>query len=143
MSVGEEERFSRTLALATQVAHDLKLDYFTSDPTRLNFREAMFLVATKSQLPNVGIPQSLQAFPWRVPNKSDVSEHLSQDNIKKINQILEQSMKVQMAVIPGTEFDQYILSNACMAVSGLLHVYLKELDISSNIGKLNLVQLQN
>ena len=141
MSVREKERFSRTLGLAAQLAHDLKLDYYTSDPKRLTLNEALFLVATKKQLSTVGIPQSLSTFPWRVPNRSDISQHLSTDNVRKINQILEQSMKIQMGVIPGTEFDKYILSNACMAVSGLLHVYLKGLGIATDIGKLHLPQV--
>ena len=44
-------------------------------------------------------------------------------------------MKVQMGTIPETEFSQCILSNACLAVSGLLHVYLSNLGIRSDLGR--------
>ena len=132
MAVNEEERFSQTLALARQLSTELDLEYFNSDPKRLNLKEALYLISTKHRLPKVSIPPTLATFPWRVPS---TAKGISPDKLNKINQILEQSLRIQMGVIPSTEFDKHILSNACMAVCGLLHVYLKAIDISSSIGK--------
>ena len=49
--------------------------------------------------------------------------------------MLEHSMKIQMGTIPETEFSQCILSNACLAVSGLLHIYFNNLGIQSDLGR--------
>ena len=135
MSIRERERFKNIFDLATRLANDLKLDYYTSDPKRLNLQEALFLVASKKKLPEIAIPSALQSFPWKVPEKVPIQKSISDDKRTKVNKILEQSMRTQMGTIPETEFSQCILSNACLAVCGLLHVYLKNVDIRSEIGK--------
>ena len=135
MSIRERERFKNIFDLATRLANDLKLDYYTSDPKRLNLQEALFLVASKKKLPEIAIPSALQSFPWKVPEKVPIQKSISDDKRMKVNKILEQSMRTQMGTIPETEFSQCILSNACLAVCGLLHVYLKNVDIRSEIGK--------
>ena len=135
MSIREKERFSATFSLAKQRAKELELDYYTSDPTRLTLQESLFLIAPKRILPHVAIPSTYNKFPWKVSNDSDTHKNLAGEQIKKINSILEQSMKVQMGRIPDSEFSQYILSNACLAISGLLHVYFKALGITSDIGE--------
>ena len=135
MSIRERERFKKIFDLATRLANDLKLDYYTSDPKRLNLQEALFLVASKKELPETAIPSALQSFPWKVPENDPKQKRISDDTRVKINKILEQSMKSQMGTIPETEFSQCILSNACLAVCGLLHVYLKNLNIQSELGR--------
>jgi hypothetical protein len=134
MSIREKERFSATFSLATRLAHELELDYYTSDPTRLTLQEALFLIASKKQLPDVAIPPTVNSFPWKVSDVVASQNTLSEEKIKKINSVLEHSMKVQMGTIPDTEFSKYILSNACLVVSGLLHVYFNSLGITSDIG---------
>ena len=135
MSIKEKERFSGVFSFATQLARELKLEYYTSDPKRLTLQEALYLVAQKKQLPNTAIPTALSEFPWKIPNTCDITNSLSDEKVKKINGVLEHSMKIQMGTIPGTEFDKHILSNACLAISGLLHVYFNALRIHSDIGK--------
>ena len=135
MSIRERERFKKIFALATELANELKLDYYTSDPKRLNLQEALFLVASKKQLPEVAIPAACKSFPWKVAENAVKQENFSDEKLKKINRILEQSLKTQMGTIPETEFSQCILSNACLAVCGLLHIYLKNLNIQSEIGR--------
>ena len=135
MSIRERERFKQIFDLATELANELKLDYYTSDPKRLNLQEALFLVASKKQLPEVAIPAACKSFPWKVAENVVKQESFSDEKLKKINRILEQSMKTQIGTIPGTEFSQCILSNACLAVCGLLHIYLKNLNIQSEIGR--------
>ena len=140
MSIRERERFKKIFDLATRLANDLKLDYYTSDPKRLTLQEALFLVASKKDLPEIAIPSALQSFPWKVPENVAKQKRISEEKQMKINKVLEQSMKTQMGTIPETEFSQCILSNACLAVCGLLHVYLKNLDIRSELGRQEILE---
>ena len=135
MSIREKERFSSTFALATRLALELELDYYTSDSTRLTLQEALFLIASKKQLPDIAIPLTCNIFPWKMSDVLATNKILSEEKINKINSILEHSMKVQMGTIPESEFSKYILSNACLVVSGLLHVYFNSLGINSDLGK--------
>ena len=135
MSIRERERFKKIFTVATNIATELKLDYYTSDPKRLTLQEALFLIAAKKKLPEVAIPSALASFPWKISKNGTEKENLPEEKRNKINMIFEQSMKVQMGTIPETEFSQCILSNACLAVSGLLHVYLSNLDIRSDLGR--------
>ena len=52
-----------------------------------------------------------------------------------VNMMVEHSMMVQSGTIPNTEndFKEFILSNASLAVSGLLQHYLSGVNISSEI----------
>lgn len=64
------------------------------------------------------IPSQFSSPPWRVPVKSHAKADV-------INRILDRSMSVQSATIPGTDdFEDFIVSNSSMAVCGLLRTYL-------------------
>ena len=79
MSIRERERFKKIFALATELANELKLDYYTSDPKRLNLQEALFLVASKKQLPEVAIPAACKSFPWKVAENAVKQENFSDE----------------------------------------------------------------
>jgi len=89
--------------------------------------------AAKSVSWSKGIPDSLTSPPWRVP------ETLLRS--KDINSLLEYSMQVQSSTIQTQmksaddlqllELNYFILSNASLTVTGLLHRYLKSIGISS------------
>jgi hypothetical protein len=65
------------------------------------------------------LPPALTSPPWRIPLASD------HDLASKINSILSKSMETQSSKIPGSdEFDNFIISNSCLAVSGLMRYYL-------------------
>ena len=75
--------------------------------------------------------------PTAMPAHINMTEkqNISEEKRNKINMMLEHSMKIQMGTIPETEFSQCILSNACLAVSGLLHIYFNNLGIQSDLGR--------
>ena len=135
MSIREKERFKKIFTVATQLATELKLDYYTSDPKRLTLQEALFLVASKKKLPDVAIPPAFASCPWKISENMTEKQNISEEKRNKINMMLEHSMKIQMGTIPETEFSQCILSNACLAVSGLLHIYFNNLGIQSDLGR--------
>ncbi len=55
--------------------------------------------------------------PWQLPSKV-------LPNAEKINTILSKSMEIQSSKITGSDdFDSFIISNSCLAVSGLLRYY--------------------
>ena len=139
MSIREKERFRGTFCLAFQTAKELNLEYYTSDPKRLTLQEALYLIAPKKKLSDVAIPLTSNTFPWKVPNGGEEIKSMSKEMIAKVNNLLEYSMKIQMGTIPNTEFNQYILSNASLAVSGLLYTYLTTLGIQSNIGTMTFI----
>ena len=134
MSIREKERFKGTFCLAFQTAKELNLEYYTSDPKRLTLQEALYLIAPKKKLSDVAIPPLSNTFPWKLPNGGEEIKSMPKEKIVKGNNLLEYSMKIQMGTIPNTEFNQYILANACLAVSGLLYTYLLALGVQSDIG---------
>ena len=69
------------------------------------------------------LPESLTTPPWRLPNSAT-------EKSVQINQILSKSMEIQSSKIPKSDdFDAFILSNSCLAVSGLIKYYLQSLDL--------------
>lgn len=65
------------------------------------------------------LPSALTSPPWRIP--SEVAAESA-----KINAILEKSMEIQSSNIPGSDdFDSFIISNSCLAISGLLKYYFQ------------------
>ena len=69
------------------------------------------------------IPDALTSPPWRIP--SSVTE-----NHAKINAILNKSMEIQSSKIPDSDdFENFIISNSCLAVSGLLKYYFQSLNL--------------
>ena len=61
--------------------------------------------------------------PWRIPSASICPKW------EQINMILQKSMEIQSSTIPGTPFGNFIMSNSCLPVCGLLQYYLKSLNI--------------
>ena len=52
------------------------------------------------------------------------------DQTLKINEILSKSMEIQSSKIPGSDdFEDFIISNSCLAISGLLKHYLQSLNL--------------
>ena len=71
------------------------------------------------------LPASLITPPWRVPSSSE--------NSAQINDLLNKSMEIQSSKIPGSDdFDSFIISNSCLAISGLLKHYLKSMNLITN-----------
>ena len=71
------------------------------------------------------LPNQLTSPPWRLP-LSTVPD------AAKINSILTRSMEIQSSKIPGSDdFEYFIISNSCLAVSGLLRYYLSSLKFAN------------
>ena len=77
-----------------------------------------FTLITVWLIPGRGIPDKYSGPPWRLP--------ASQEQADLVNSVLEQSMRVQAGTVPDTQsdFQHFILSNASLAVCGLLRHYL-------------------
>ena len=76
--------------------------------------------------PGHTIPAPLTTPPWRLPSSTS-------ENYVKINSILNKSMEIQSAKIPDSDdFENFIISNSCLAISGLLKYYLQNLDLAPN-----------
>ena len=72
------------------------------------------------------LPTSLTTPPWRLPSSA------SEESVK-INDILSKSMEMQSSKIPGSDdFDCFIISNSCLAISGLLKHYFMSMGLVSN-----------
>ena len=84
-------------------------------------------VVPKKSIFNKPFTSSTISSPWLIPSSSTCTEW------KKINQILKKSMEIQTSWIPGTNFTDFIISNCCLAISGLLQYYLKTLSLCDNI----------
>lgn len=80
---------------------------------------SQLLVMLKDQVvPGRGIPEQLDSPPWRIPSDAHPKSDL-------INAILDKSMECQSATVPKSdEFAEFIVSNASMAVCGLVRSYL-------------------
>ena len=72
--------------MARGICKDLGLDYYTANPANLTLTEALHLILTKVRF-GTGMPAEIKGAPWK----------LEQGSIKKkVNAILEHSMKTQM-----------------------------------------------
>lgn len=109
---------------ALSIAQELDLDYFTSNPSRLNLTEGLYLLSRKVQL-GLQIPDSLScASPWNIPKSS----HAKYD---VINDLLNYSLSVQSGLLKEIpEFNQYILSRSPRIISGFLYRYFKYVNIN-------------
>eukprot|EP00091_Calanus_sinicus_P017137 TRINITY_DN36982_c0_g1_i1.p1 TRINITY_DN36982_c0_g1~~TRINITY_DN36982_c0_g1_i1.p1 ORF type:complete len:322 (-),score=122.70 TRINITY_DN36982_c0_g1_i1:55-981(-) len=91
----------------------------------LNFNEVLHLLSKKAVLGR-GIPEKYNIPPWRLPD--------TQPHREEINSLLQHSMMAQAAQIPKSgDFEDFVLSNASLAVSGLLRHYLSVLGVSADI----------
>jgi len=61
--------------------------------------------------------------PWKIPR--------ALPNAKKINNLLERSMAIQMDSLADTEFKECFMSGDSLAVNGMIHVFLKCMGIQS------------
>jgi len=75
------------------------------------------------------LPSQLNAPPWRIPTKSHPKS-------SQINAVLSKSMEVQSSHVPDChghgDFQDFILSNASLAVAGLLKTYLSGLGLAND-----------
>ena len=75
------------------------------------------------------LPPQLTGPPWRVPAGSHPKS-------SEINAILTKSMEAQSSRVPDCkddDFQDFILSNASLAVAGLLRTYLRAIGVESNV----------
>ena len=79
------------------------------------------------------LPPQLVSPPWRVRPSSSDSSTLSQTTAAAVNAILSKSMEVQSARVPECDghgdFQDFILSNSSLAVTGLLKTYLHSIGV--------------
>ena len=74
------------------------------------------------------IPSGQTLPPWRIPS-AEICEEWT-----KINRILAKSMEIQSSKIQGSDdFDCFIISNSCLAISGLLKYYIQNLNLCDNL----------
>ena len=74
-------------------------------------------------VPGRPLPPSLASPPWRLPSG------ICQD-WQKINLVLTKSVEIQSSRIPNdSHFDQAIMGNGCLIISGMLQYYLKCLNL--------------
>ena len=97
----------------------------------LTMVEILELLRPKVQ-PGHQLPSKLTDPPWRI--NSNNKSGIANDNINKINEVLQKSWEAQSSTIPQCDghgdFSDFIVSNSSLAVSGLLKTYLNALDIS-------------
>jgi len=91
----------------------------------LTFSEVLHLLSKKAVLGR-GIPEKYDIPPWRLPH--------TQQHSNQINNLVQHSMMAQAAQIPNSgDFADFVLSNASLAVSGLLRHYLSVLGVRADI----------
>ncbi len=79
----------------------------------LPLSKVLELLVTKVQAGRT-LPKTLTNPPWKLP-------HQSHDKSEVINEVLTKSIEMQSSKIPGSDdFENFIISNSCLAVSGLL-----------------------
>ena len=92
----------------------------------LSFSEVLHLLSKRAVL-GAGIPAKYSSPPWRLEDSHPASQ--------TVNSVLETSMMVQAGHVPQTDndFQEFVLSNASLAVSGLLRHYLAAAGLEANI----------
>ena len=92
---------------------------------KLPLNKVLELLIPKVQ-PGHTIPDPLVTPPWRLPSSTS-------ENAAKINSILNKSMEIQSSKIPDSDdFENFIISNSCLAIAGLLKYYLQSLNFAPN-----------
>ena len=95
----------------------------TQEKPNLPLSKVLELLVPKVQNGRL-LPESLESPPWRLPSS------VCGDQTSKINEILSKSMEIQSSKIPGSDdFEDFIISNSCLAISGLLKHYLQSLNL--------------
>jgi len=126
----DRERFQGVFRVAEELIKELELDFYSENPENLTLNEALFLVSKRHDLGS-GIPDKYVGAPWRIPPTPTTST--PEGVADKVNWLLNLSMKVQMGTIPGTEFSRNIFTTGCLAISGFLHLYLRDMGIASQL----------
>ncbi len=80
---------------------------------KLALAKVLELLIPKVQIGRL-LPEAMKSPPWRLPAEAHAKSNI-------VNDLLSQSMAIQSSKVPGSDdFENFIISNACLAVSGLL-----------------------
>ena len=92
----------------------------------LTFSEVLHLLSKRAVL-GQGIPAKYNSPPWRLEDSNPLCH--------TVNSLLETSMMVQAGHVPNTDndFQEFVLSNASLAVAGLLRHYLAAAGLEADI----------